>query len=229
MTKKQFELDGINIEIHRKPIKNLYLRVNLTEGKIKASAPLRLDINVIHNFLLEKRDWIIRQQLKINASVQKKNSSFSQDELHFFLGKTYPLRLHEQAKNNAIFLKDDFFHIFIKSQTSIDEKNRLLNQWYRQQFKKLIPPLIAKWEPVLGVKVCHWGIKAMKTRWGTCNKRASRIWLNLYLIKQSLENIEYVLVHEMIHLIEPSHNKHFYILMDKFLPHWKLLKKQLEG
>ena len=104
-----------------------------------------------------------------------------------------------------------------------------MTEWYRKELRELIPPLIAKWEPILGVRVNEFGIKKMKTRWGSCNPEVKRIWLNLELAKKSPTCIEYVLVHEMAHLLERSHNETFVAYMDKFLPNWRAIKAELNG
>ena len=124
-------------------------------------------------------------------------------------------------------IEEDSLHGFLESDSQ-DERNARLNAWYKQQMQALIPDLIKKWEPIIGVSVHAWGVKSMKTRWGSCNVDAHRIWLNLNLIKKPLVCLEYVLVHEMVHLLEANHSPRFYALMTRFFPEWKGFQKQLE-
>lgn len=224
MAKHELEIDGLLIEIHRKPIKNMHLRVYPPDGQVKISAPLRFPMDIIRNFLETKLPWIHsqRKRLTINATV------FKSGEIVSFLGNSHILAVEENKKRFSISLEGSFLRFEQKRNASFQEQQQFLQAWYRAQMKILLPPLIEKWEEILNVRVNNWGIKIMKTRWGSCNIRARRIWLNLNLITKPLSCLEYVLVHEMIHLLEANHNKRFYALMDKFLPDWRMKQIVLE-
>ncbi len=228
MTKNFIDLDGLVIEVHRKPIKNIHLRIYPPDGQVKVSAPLRLRLDLIHNHLKTKRDWIHAQHARFKAQPYSPPQAYIAGEQHYFLGKNYTLAIHQGTNPLKIAIDDQQIHLHLKSDTSFATKHKLLENWYRQQMKEYLPVLISKWETKIGVNVHNWGVRAMKTRWGSCNPMERRIWLNLHLIKKSLACLEYVVVHEMIHLLEASHNKRFYALMDHFLPHWRDLQKQLE-
>jgi len=227
MTRNQLELDGICIEILRKPIKNMYLRVNAEDGKVSVSAPLKLRLDLIQKQLASKSSWIHQQLTRFNSRPLSPASSYETGEKHFFLGKGYPLLIHQTKERMRVRFEDQIFHCYVIPDLTVAEKQKLLENWYRQQMKALIPSLLAKWEPIIGESVNSWGIKVMKTRWGSCNPQKRRIWLNLNLIKKDPSCLEYVLVHELVHLLEASHNRRFYALMDKFLPQWRSIKTLL--
>lgn len=228
MTKNQFELDGILIEILRKPIKNLTLRIYPPDGRVAVSAPLRLRLDLIKNQLETKREWIHKQRARLTVKAAPP-ANYDSGEQHSFMGEFYTLLIHTTAKRMQIVLNDKILHCYFKANLTQLEKESLLENWYRAEMKALLPILIAKWEPIIGVSVAHWGIRIMKSRWGSCNPHHRRIWLNLNLIKKPLACLEYVLVHEMVHILEASHNKRFYAFMDKFLPQWRQIKAELQN
>jgi len=149
-------------------------------------------------------------------------------ESHYLLGRRYRLRVLEQDGPNRIELKGNSeLAIRDRPGTGRDKREQVLNEWYRRHLKSLVPGLIARWQPVIGVRVADWGVKKMKTRWGSCNVRDQRVWLNLELAKKPPHCLEYVLVHEMVHLLERHHNKRFKALMDQFMPQWRLYRDEL--
>ncbi|CDZ77964.1 hypothetical protein BN59_02260 [Legionella massiliensis] len=229
MATNQFELDGIAIEILRKPIKNIHLRIYPPDGQVRVTAPLRLRLDLIHKQIEAKRAWIHAQRARFRAKLPLSPLTFETGEQHFFLGKAYTLRIHHGVTRPAIHIDTENLDFYIQPEVSTEQKQRLLDHWYRRQMKALLPGLIAKWEPIIAVQVANWGIKLMKTRWGSCNPVEKRIWLNLRLIKKPLICLEYVLVHELVHILEASHNKRFYAFMDQFLPNWRQIQKLLES
>lgn len=221
------EVDGYQIEVTFKSIKNLYLRVSRRTGQIRASAPLHISKNEIQKFVRSRSKWIdkhlakpVHQELKI---------SFSDGELIPFFGSEVPLKIDYVNKNINAYLHNNVIMFKIKVDYSTEKREVVLDTLYRKELKKLVDELIKKWEPIMGVEVSEFGIKKMKTRWGTCNIRDRRIWLNLHLAKEKPEVIEMVVVHEMVHLLERLHNKRFYDFMDQFLPNWKERSKELDG
>jgi len=153
---------------------------------------------------------------------------FHTGELHSFLGHSYPLMMHESVTQNGVFLAEHHILCYVPQNATSHLKKNLLHSWYREQMRLLLPQLIQKWEPIIGVQVHQWTIRAMTTRWGSCNVVLKKICLNLNLIQKPLQCLEYVLVHEMVHLLEASHNKRFYTLMTQFMPEWKVYKEQLK-
>lgn len=220
------ELGGIPFELTRKAIKNINLRIN-REGHVKISAPLHCSDVEIHSFIHSKRDWIKHHALKLQSRAVQQNYQFIAGEQHFYLGEPHTIDFRLQTGSEKIVLDTPYIYFYIDECRSENEKNHLLQSWYRDQLRSMLPAMIKHWEPILDVTVKEWRIKKMKTRWGTCNPRAQRIWLNLELIKKPLKCLEYVLVHEMVHLLEPSHNQRFYQLMSKFMPEWKVYKNRL--
>lgn len=220
--KSTYYLDGLDIEIERKPIKNIYFRVYPPHGKVKVTAPIHLPLSQVKSLIHNKLAWL-QSRAKIYQTVQSEPHKHSIN----YLGQQYLLQI-KQGKACS-YIDNDCFYLSLKNPTSELEQNYLIDLFYRQQLKNIIPPLIQKWEPILNVKVAEWRLKKMKTRWGTCNTKKHRIWLNVNLMEKNLACIEYVLLHEMVHLLEASHNKRFHQLMSQFLPDWKNLDRQLKG
>ena len=222
------ELDGISVEILRKPIKNMYLRIYPPDGGVKITAPLKLPLDVIRSHLTGKIAWINSARARFVARPSLPALTMQSGEQHYFLGEGYELVVHEGSGPHRIERQDQLIHCFVKPNTSAIEKSRRLQRWYTQQMQAILPALIQKWEPIIGVRVDSFRIRTMKTRWGSCNVVTRRICLNLSLIQKPLACLDYVLVHEMVHLHEANHSKRFYALMDQFLPEWRIYKKQLE-
>lgn len=228
--KAVYNMSGFEIEVSRKSIKNLYLKVSPHTKQIRISAPVHVPVREIERFVASRTDWIRKQRAKNPPSRTERTSDFVSGEVHYFKGKAYTLEVRTHAAPPEVRIMDDkFIGLWVRPGTPAAKREIILNEWYRAALKKEIPVLIAKWEPVMGVKVKEFGVKRMKTRWGTCNIRAQRIWLSLELAKKSHGCLEYVVVHEMVHLLERLHNRRFYNFMDRFLPDWREWKKELNG
>jgi predicted metal-dependent hydrolase len=223
------EIDGISIEITKKPIKNMSLRIYPPDGLVKVSAPLKYSERLIRHHLEEKKQWIHAQRERIRTSSQYEEESFQTGSTLPFQGKNYLLIIDEHNGPTHIKINEELIHCYIPPNTSLLKIKALFERWYRQEMERVVPDLIKHWEAIIKVQVAQWGIKKMKTRWGSCNTRAHRIWLNLNLIKKPIECLEYVLVHELVHLLEASHNARFYGLMTQFMPEWRHYQFLLEG
>ena len=221
------EIDGIQAQITWKKIKNCYIRLLPPEGRVQISAPHKMSNKAVKALFLERLDWIRAKQKMIQNRPIPQPLHFLDGEEHFFLGMPYHLQIQHSYRKRQPAISGEALFLYLNKQGTIDYREQILYQWYRHELEKIIPPLIKKWEPILDVKVSEWRIRKMKTRWGTCNTVAHRIWLNLELIKKPYKCIEYVLVHELVHLLEPSHNKRFYTLMDHYLPGWQQQRQQL--
>lgn len=223
------EIDGISIEILRKPIKNMNLRIYPPDGLVRVSAPMRYSEKLIRQQLQDKSSWIRAQQERI-----KERSFTQQDELIQtgasvpFKGKNYLLIIEEHNGPSKIQIKDELIYLYTRPDSSAAQRKLIMERWYRTELESLLPEILVQWEQIIGVRVVQWGIKKMKTRWGSCNTRARRIWLNLNLIKKPVICIEYVLVHELVHLLEASHNQRFYALMTQYMPLWREYQVLLE-
>jgi len=223
-------ISDIEVQVHRKNVKNLNLRVYPAKNEVKVSVPRRAPETAIHTFIENKVSWIRKHLNRVPAKKAKPKILLKTGETVFVWGKPFTLNVIRKEKSPKVYIRNDN-ELFLQVRPGADssKKEQVLNEWYRNQLKASIPDLIAKWEPVMGVSVSEFGIKRMKTRWGTCNIRAKRIWLNLELSKKRPEFLEYVVVHEMVHLLERLHNKRFYSYMTQFFPQWRSLKKELNS
>lgn len=224
-------INDIEIELTKKNIKNLHLSVHPPDGRVKISAPNRMDIDTIRLFAISKLAWIKRQQNKFRSQERQPEREYVSGESHYFLGQRYLLNvIYTNKRKQGVEIRNKrYIDLYVRENTPKYLRERVMIEWYRKKLKELIPPLIAKWEPIIEVKVNEFGVKRMKTRWGSCNPAAKRIWLNLELAKKSPSCIEYVVVHEMVHLLERSHNERFIAYMDKFLPNWRAIRAELNG
>lgn len=218
--------NGLEIILSRKRIKNLNLRID-RDGTVKLSAPFRYPIADIQQFIESKQAWILRHKNRILVRPQHAQPQFQTGEMHFFLGKSYPLLRYEQAQQALIHLESNQITYYMPEHFSFPQQQKFWQRWHRTQMQAFLVDLIKKWEPVLNVHVKEWGIKTMKTRWGSCHTTQQKIWINLLLIHEPFHCLEYVVVHEMVHLLEPSHNARFYALMTEFLPNWQVSKRYL--
>ncbi|MEX2092425.1 MAG: SprT family zinc-dependent metalloprotease [Pirellulales bacterium] len=222
--------DGVVVEVVRKHIKNFYLRVDRTQGRVRMSAPRSASDDEVRLVVARRIDWIKRQQARIATAPPSDRPRYASGETHFFLGRPHRLEVVERdGRSGSVVRTESTLELHIRRRSRVDERQRTLHEWYRNEIKALIPPLIEKWQPLIGVTVAEWGVKRMRTRWGTCNIRARRIWLNLELAKHPAECLEYVVVHEMVHLLERRHNAHFKALMDSFLSDWRRRQRTLGG
>ncbi len=221
------ELENLRIEIIRKAVKNLNLRIHHSDGRITLSIPLRYNIVLAKQYLQTKISWLKQKQLQVQNRFIPAPETFTTGSSVFYRGECYLLQV-QQANKDSIRVSNRFIYCDTKQPHSPIYIKKMLQHWYRMQMQLLLPSLIAQWEQTIHVKVKQWGIKQMKTRWGSCNTQAHRIWLNLNLIQKPPICLEYVLVHELVHLLEPSHNHRFHTLMTQFMPEWRHYKKILE-
>lgn len=227
MAQDHIDIDGIPVQILRKPIKNMHLRIYPPDGRVLVSAPLRLSMQHIRHQLEAKRGWLHKQRARLQAIPSVLEPRYVTGESHYFLGIAHTLNVIDGTGPVEIDLNNHLICLSTQKDSTLLEKQAILKQWHHKEMQSVVPPLINKWHSLMGVDVGSWGAKTMKTRWGSCNTRTRHIWLNLVLIKKPIICLEYVLVHEMVHLLEASHNARFYQLMDRFMPDWQLHKKTL--
>lgn len=228
ISRQSIEVSGIQVEVVRKPIKNLHLSVHPPDGRVRVSAPSHIDDEAVRLAIVSKLPWIRRHQKTFADQPRQSLREMVSGESHYFLGRRYRLNVIEREGPNRISLNGaSELTMQLRPSTDRYKRQQLLNDWYRQHMKELLPDLLAKWQPIIGVQVADWGIKKMKTRWGSCNTKEHRVWLNLELAKKPLHCLEYVLVHEMVHLLERQHTDRFKTLMDDFLPQWRLYREEL--
>ncbi|MFA5959182.1 MAG: SprT family zinc-dependent metalloprotease [Tatlockia sp.] len=218
------QIENHRIVLTRKRIKNINLRLS-AEGALRVSAPLNCPLPVIENFLNSKREWIGTRLG--HSSPEKAALHYVNGEMHWFQGKKYRLLVQETNLTPGVRLEHDCLHCLVSPNASFEEKKKLVFGWYRTEMLEIVPALLTQWEETIGVKSRDWVIKDMKTRWGSCHLIKKRICLNLKLMQKPLDSLEYVLVHELVHLLEASHNHRFHALMSQFMPDWKQRKKGL--
>lgn len=218
---QQIELGNISIDVELKDIKNIHLSVYPPTGRIRIAAPSKMDLDTIRVFAISKMQWIRKQQTILLNQERESPREYLELESHYFLGERYLLRITE--RNSPPILEKDhkFFHLSIRPESSEAKRQEIVENWYRTELKQLITQLLPKWEKIIGVECHSFGVKKMRTKWGTCNPDAKRIWLNLELAKKPVECIEYIIVHELVHLLERSHNAQFVKYMDEFMPKWR--------
>ena len=218
----------LSIDVVRKNIKNMHLAVYPPTGRVRIAAPLRINDEAVRLFAISKITWIRKQQRNFVAQDRQPPRQFKERESHYFLGKRYLLRIIEkEAPPKLVFKTKTYIDLYVRPNSTTEQRQTIMNEWYRAELKKLIPPIIYKWQKEIGVTVADWQVKQMKTKWGTCNIEKKRIWINLELAKKPIHCLEYIIVHEMIHLLERHHNDRFRFLIEKFLPQWKFYKEEL--
>jgi len=223
----QLILGDIAVDLAFKDIKNVHLSVYPPEGKVRISAPRHMSVDSIRLFALSKLVWIRQQQKKLQEQKRETPREYLDHESHYVWGKRYLLVVFEEDKTPAIELNHKHLVFRVRPGTEKVNYQKFLDGWYREQIMVAVPPLIAKWEPILGVKVARVYVQQMKTRWGSCNHGKGNIRLNTDLAKKPRECLEYIVVHEMLHLLEPTHNVRFTTLIDHFLPDWHLRRDLL--
>ena len=224
----RIDVRGTRVEVVRKDIKNLHVGVYPPSGRVRVAAPLRLDDDAVRVAVISRLGWIRRQQAEFEQQDRQSQREFVTGESHYFEGRRYRLDVIEfDGRPMVRLLNNTTMTLRVRPGTDRDTREAVLHRWYRCHLRTRVPALLAKWEPKVGVQVDEVRIKKMKTRWGSCNKDARRIWLNLELVKKQASCLEYIVVHEMVHLIERSHNDRFWDVMDKHMPQWRLNRDQL--
>lgn len=224
---RQITVSNIKIDVEKKDIKNLHLGVYPPNGRVRIAAPLKVDDESIRLFAISKLSWIRKQQRSFASQERETEREFISGESHYFNGRRYLLNIIHTEGKAMVVLRHRHIDLYIKPGSSREKRASVIAKFYRNYLNEQIPSLIAKWEKKMKVRVDEYGIKQMKTKWGTCNIEAKRIWLNLELAKKPFSCLEYIVMHEMVHLLERHHNNIFIAYMDKFLPQWRALKNEL--
>lgn len=216
------------MEIVRKDIKNLHVGVYPPKGKVRVAAPLRLDNEAVRLAVVSRLGWIRRQREHFLQQDRQSEREMVTGESHYYQGRRYLLSVIEQDGPPSVnFQNNTTMELRVRRGSGRDVREAVLYRWYRNRLREQLPDLIAKWESEIGVEVAEVQIKKMKTRWGTCNADARRIWLNLELVKKPVQCLEYILVHEMVHLLERRHSDCFRDYMDQYLPQWRQYRDDL--
>ena len=222
------EVGSIKALVVRKPIKNLHLSVLPPHGKVRVTAPLAMKDDAIRTLLATRLIWIKKQQKKFEGQERQTKREYVSGESHYLWGKPYRLEVVYENKPSSVRIKGkDKLILSVRPKSNRAKREQVMTDWYRKELRNVARVLIKRWQEVVGVQLDAWGIKRMKTRWGTCNQKAGRIWLNLELAKKPENCLDFIIVHEMTHLLEKKHNDRFKVYMDKFLPRGRQYKEEL--
>ncbi|MFK7160026.1 SprT family zinc-dependent metalloprotease [Marinospirillum sp. MEB164] len=215
------EIGSIAVQLNRKPIKHLHISVLPPDGRVRVSAPVSMSDTAIRMAVINRLAWIKMQQRDFAQQPRQSSREMVSGECHYLWGKPYRLDVKEVAGKHRVEVGRDRLRLLINPGTSFENKVRVLDAFYREALKTRVDTLLPDWLKQIDVSIAAVGVKKMKTKWGSCNIQACRIWLNLELAKKPPECLEYILVHELIHLHERHHNDRFKALMDRHLPDWR--------
>ncbi|CAJ2848640.1 zinc metalloprotease [Burkholderia pseudomallei] len=221
------DLGDIHVDLVRKDIKHVHLSVYPPDGRVRISAPRHMTPDIIRVYAITRLDWIRRQQRKLLSQERETAREYLNRESHYVWGKRYLLRIVEADSAPTVRLNHSTLELSIRPGSDASRRREALDAWYRDQIRAVVPALLKKWEALLGVKARRVLVQHMKTQWGSCNPVSGNIRLNTDLARKPTDCLEYILVHELLHLIEPTHNARFQSLMDRFMPQWRQLKDEL--
>jgi predicted metal-dependent hydrolase len=223
----RFNLGGIVVSVVLKDIKNVHLSVYPPSGRVRIAAPRRMSIDTIRVYAISRLDWIRKQQRKLREQERETPREYIDRESHYVWGRRYLLAVREADEPPSISLKPRRMLLRVRPGASETKRAVLIDEWYRAQIKAAVPPLLERWENLIGVKAERVFVQRMKTKWGSCNHEAQTIRLNTELAKKPPECLEYIVVHELVHLVEPTHNARFMALMDRYMPRWQSYREKL--
>jgi predicted metal-dependent hydrolase len=220
---------NIEITVTRKKVKYLRMSVSPLDGTVKISSPFAASSKSIEDFAIAQLEWIEKHQRKFKSRIRPANLEFVSGESLYFRGKVHKLEVRYKESKPCILIDGEIIVLYARPGSNLEKRKKILNEWYRKILKKQIPELINKWAPLVGGCPVDWGVKNMKTRWGSCNTNTKKIWISLKLAEKSTPCLEYVVVHEMVHLLERGHGKFFKAHMDRVLPDWRSTRNELNS
>jgi len=222
------EVSGIDVDVVKKDIKNLHLAVYPPTGRVRLSSPYSMKQESLRLFIISKLGWIKKHIRNMNSQIREPEREYIQGESHWVEGQRYLLNIIEKEASPKVDIRNKkYIDLQVRPGSNKAKKEEIMKEWYRNRLKAQIPDLITKWEDTLGVELEDWGVKLMKTKWGSCNIEERRIWLNLELAKKPIRCLDYVVLHEMAHLKERHHNDRFKALLDTYLPGWQNVREEL--
>ncbi len=221
------EVADLQIEVVKKAIKNIHLTVHPPDGRVRIAAPARTELGALRLFVIDKLSWIRRQQQELRAQERETPREYLDRESHYLWGRRYLMRVEERDAGPGVVIGHGELTLYVRPSTDEARREEIVALWYRDRLREAVVPMMEKWSAVIGVGVPRLFVQRMKTKWGSCNPDAATIRLNTELAKKPPECMEYVLVHELVHLLEPTHNERFRGLMDQYLPPWRLLRAEL--
>ena len=225
---KRLRVGKFVVEVVRKDIKNLHLGVYPPNGRVRVAAPLAVSDDAIRLAVIGKFAWIRRQREKFENQPRQTEREAVSGESHYVFGRRYRLNIVKTTGKTEVQLRTKTkMELHVSDQATKEERLAVLDRWYRDQLRAESEPLLKKWQDIMGVRPEFWGIRRMKTKWGSCNHKTRRLWLNSELAKKPVVCLEYIIVHELAHLIEPLHGERFVALLDQHLPDWRQRQRQL--
>ncbi|MYQ92217.1 DUF45 domain-containing protein [Streptomyces sp. SID4946] len=220
---------GIDIDVIYKNIKNLHIGVYPPLGRVRVAAPHQLDDEQVRLAVIQRLPWIKEQREQLQSAARQSTREMITGESHYVWGVRRRMKVVERPGRAHFELDGERLLLYVPAGTTAERRRELLDRWYREQLRHVIPDLIAKWEPIFEVSVPRWNIKRMKTKWGSCNRETGHVWFNVELAKKPPACLEYIVVHEMVHYLERHHDDRFTKLMDRFMPNWRSLRDQLNN
>jgi len=231
MNTEIIEVAGISVELVRKPIKNLHIGVYPPHGRVRVAAPPAIGEDAVRVAVVTRLGWIKKKQREFEGQARQPERRYVSGETHFVFGKPLRLLVQPNSKSRCLIQPDasDRLTMAVPSVTTTDQRAQWMSAWYRAQLRERSAPRIVKWSERLGVPMPRWGIKLMKTKWGSCNPDKGLVWLNLDLAKKPLAAIDYVILHEMAHFISPRHDDVFLSVLDRSMPGWRQVRADLNA
>lgn len=223
----RLDLGDVLVDVIRKDIKNIHLGVYPPHGKVRIAAPSWMGLDVIRLFAIDKLAWIKRQQRKLSAQEREAPREYLERESHYVWGERYLLQIAERDGRPGVHIARKHLRLQVRPGADAKKCEEILSGWYRDNLKRALPAILAKWQPIIGVRAEHCYVQHMKTKWGSCNPASGNIRLNTELAKKPPECLEYIVVHELLHLREPTHNDRFVALITKLMPHWQDCRDKL--
>ncbi len=215
------DIDGVEIHVTWKPIRNIYLRVHRPDGRVSLSAPEKTPVTAIRAFISSRIKWIERQRKRCREGQAVRPRNYVDGESLYLWGRAYRLTVIEQAVKPFVRISDRSLTLSVRPGSGPDKRASVIREWYKSVMHEAVPGIIARWVPRLGVTVTGYTLRRMRSKWGSCSYLTGRIRLNTELAAFPVTILEYVIVHEMVHLLEPSHNAHFYAILDRLHPAWR--------
>ena len=225
----QVQVGEISVDVELKGIKNVHLSVYPPTGRVRISAPQHMSIESVRVFAISKLDWIRRHQHEFRSQEREAPREYVDRESHYLWGRRLLLHVCEEDRSATVVLKPNWIILTVSPAANVATKEAIMAKWYRSQVKAAVPEIVAKWAPILNVRVERFFVRKMRTKWGSCNGRAHTIRLNTELAMKPKDCLEYVVVHEMAHLVEPTHNARFTAVMDQLMPQWRSLRDRLNS
>ncbi|GGD30267.1 metal-dependent hydrolase [Microbacterium faecale] len=220
---------GIDVDVVFKDIKHLHIGVYPPLGRVRVAAPSRFDDDTIRLAVVQRLSWIRRRRKELAGAARQSMREMVTGESHYVWGARKRLKVVERAGRSHIELDGERLVLYTSTNSTSEQRRAVLDRWYREQLRNVLPGLISRWESELGVMVPKWTVRKMKTKWGSCNRETHNVWFNVELAKKDPVCLEYIVVHELMHYFERNHGGTFTTLMDRYLPDWRVRRDELNG